>query len=73
MESNPSPTMGEPGFFPAANVNLLDETVATDNFFFADTRAHDDGIMGHGGAKKVQLYAGKTSQYTCIFPMQFER
>jgi hypothetical protein len=33
--------------FPAAVVNCLDETAATDTFF-ADTPAHDDGIMGHG-------------------------
>jgi hypothetical protein len=38
--------------FPAANVNRLDETVATDTFF-ADAPAHDDGIMGHGGATMV--------------------
>ena len=57
--------------FPAANVNRLDETVATDTFF-ADTPAHDDGIMGHGGATMVQLYVGKTSQHTQVFPMQTE-
>jgi hypothetical protein len=57
--------------FPAANVNRLDETVATDTFF-ADTPVHDDGIMGHGGARMVQLYVGKTSQFTSVFPMQLE-
>jgi hypothetical protein len=55
--------------FPAANVNRLNETVATDTFF-ADTPTHDDDIMGHGGATMVQLYAGKMSQYTRVFPMQ---
>jgi hypothetical protein len=40
--------------FPAANVNRLDETVATDTFF-ADTPAHDDGIMGHGGATSLHV------------------
>ena len=57
--------------FPAANVNRLDETVATDTFF-VDTPAHDDGIMGHSGATMLQLYVGKTSQYTRGFPMQSE-
>jgi hypothetical protein len=57
--------------FPAANVNRLDETVATDTFF-ADTPAHDDGIMGHGGATMVQLHVGKTSQFTSVFPAQLE-
>jgi hypothetical protein len=57
--------------FPAANVNRLDETVATDTFF-SDTPAHDDGIMGHGGATMIQLYVGKTSQRTEGFPMQTE-
>jgi hypothetical protein len=41
--------------FPEADVNRLDETVVTDTFF-ADTPAHDDGIVGHGGAMMVQLY-----------------
>jgi hypothetical protein len=41
--------------FPAANVNRLNETVATDTFF-SDAQAHDDGIRGHGGATMVQFY-----------------
>ena len=57
--------------FLAANVNRLDETVATDTFF-ADAPAHDDGIMGHGGATMVQLCAGNTSQSSAVFPMQAE-
>ncbi len=57
--------------FPPDNVNRLDVTVATDTFF-SDTTAHDDGIMGHGGATMVQLYVGKTTQYTRVFPMQLE-
>ena len=54
--------------FPAANVNRLNETVATDTFF-SDTEAHDDGITGHGGATMVQLYTGKESHLTEAFPM----
>ena len=57
--------------FPAANVPRLNETVATDTFF-ANTPAHDDGILGHGGATMVQLYVGTTSQITDIFPMSNE-
>jgi hypothetical protein len=57
--------------FPAANVNRLDETVATDTYF-ADTPTHDDGIMGHGGATMVQLCVGKTSHFTSVFPMPLE-
>ena len=34
--------------FPAANVNRLNEVVATDTYL-SDTPALDDGIMGHGG------------------------
>jgi hypothetical protein len=52
-------------------MNQLNETVVTDTFFFADTPTHDDGSMGHGGATMVQLYAGKMSQYTHAFPMQW--
>jgi hypothetical protein len=40
--------------FLAANVNQLNETVATD-IFFADVPPHDDGIRGHGGASMVQF------------------
>ena len=54
--------------FPAANVNHLNETVATDTFF-SDTEAHDDGILGHGGATMVQLYTEKDSHLTEVFPM----
>ena len=53
--------------FPAANVNRLTETVATDTFF-SDTEAHDDGIPGHGGSTMVQLYTGKDSHLTEVFP-----
>jgi hypothetical protein len=36
----------------AANVNRLNQVVATDTYF-SDTPALDDGIMGHGGTKMV--------------------
>jgi hypothetical protein len=57
--------------FPAANVPRRNEIVATDTFF-SDVPAHDDGILGHGGATMVQLYCGTTSLITAIFPMKSE-
>ena len=57
--------------FPAANVSRLNETVATDTFFF-DTPALDDGIMGHGGTTMLQLFSGCKSQLTAVFPMRNE-
>jgi hypothetical protein len=55
--------------FPAANIPRRNETVATDTFF-SDIPAHDDGILGHGGATMVQLYTGVSSLITAIFPMK---
>jgi hypothetical protein len=57
--------------FPAANVNRLNEVVATDTFF-SDVEAFDDGIMGHGGATMLQLYCGCKSLLTAGFPMKSE-
>jgi hypothetical protein len=57
--------------FPAANVPRLHETVATDTFF-SDVPAHDDGVLGHGGATMVQVYCGKDSQLTRGYPMTSE-
>jgi hypothetical protein len=57
--------------FPAANVDCLNEVVATDTFF-SSTQAHDDGIVGHGGASMAQLYVGTTSHITAVFPMSSE-
>ena len=57
--------------FPAANVDRLNEQVNTDTFF-ASTPALDDGIVGHGGCTMVQLYVGRKSQVTEIFPMSTE-
>jgi hypothetical protein len=58
--------------FPAANVSRLNETVATETFFF-DVPALDDGIMGHGGTIMLQLYCGCDSQLTAVFPMKTDR
>jgi Reverse transcriptase (RNA-dependent DNA polymerase) len=57
--------------FPAANIPRRNEIVATDTFF-SDIAAHDDGILGHGGANMVQLYTGIKSLITAIFPMKTE-
>ena len=50
-------------------MDRLNKTVATDTFF-ADCPAHDDSILGHGGATMVQLYVGTTSQVTEVYPMK---
>ena len=55
--------------FPAANVSHMNEDVAT-NTIVAKTLAHDNGIMGHGGCTKVQVYTGIKSHMTDIFPMK---
>ena len=57
--------------FPAANVNRLNEVVATDTYF-SDTPALDDGIMGHGGTTMVQLFCGCSSLLTAVYPMRRE-
>lgn len=57
--------------FPVANVNRLEDIVATDTFF-SNTPAHYDGILGHGGATMVQLYTGVKIQYTKAYPMGSE-
>jgi hypothetical protein len=57
--------------FPACNVHQWNESVATDTFFY-DTPAHDDGILGHAGTTMAQLYVGKTSSKTVVYPMCLE-
>ena len=57
--------------FPAANVRRLNEVVATDTYF-SDTPAADDGINGHGGANMAQVFCGRTSQLTAVYPMHVE-
>jgi hypothetical protein len=56
---------------PAANANRLNEVVATDTYF-SDTPALDDGIMGHGGTKMLQLFCGCSSLLTAVYPMHRE-
>ncbi len=57
--------------FPACNVHRWNKDVATDTFF-CDTPAHDDGILGHAGATMAQLFVGKTSSKTVVYPMKTE-
>ena len=57
--------------FPAANIARRNKIVATDSFF-SDIAAHDDGILGHGGATMVQRYTGVKGLITAIFPMKTE-
>ncbi len=57
--------------FPAANVPRLHKTVAADTFFL-DVPAHDDGVLGHGGATMGQVYCGKDSQLTRGYPITSE-
>ena len=54
--------------FPAANVHCLNEWFATDTFF-SDTPAHDVGILGHGGATMLQLFAGKENSFLAGYPI----
>jgi hypothetical protein len=55
--------------FPSYNVHRWNESVATDTVLFCDTPDHDDGTLGHGGASMAQLYVGKTSSKTVVYPM----
>jgi hypothetical protein len=49
--------------YPTANINRINEQVATDTFFW-DTEAHCDGILDHSGATMVLLYCVYHSQVT---------
>jgi len=57
--------------FPAANVHRLNEDVSTDTLM-SDVPAHDDGIPGHGGCTKAQLFTGIKSHLTELFPLKDE-
>jgi hypothetical protein len=57
--------------YPAYNVHRWNESMAADTFF-CDTPAHDDGILGHVGSTMAQLYVGKTSSKTAVYPMRLE-
>ena len=50
--------------FPVLNVARLNEVVATDTFFASETAL--------GGYTCAQLFVGKTSMITEVFPMQRE-
>ena len=58
--------------FPAANVDRLNDAVATDTFF-SDTPAVNDGIPGHGGAKMAQIFCARNTQLGLAVPMQSEK
>ena len=57
--------------FPAANVRRLNEEVAMDTIF-SNTPALDDGVMGHGGCRMMQIFTGVTSHITEGFPLHSE-
>jgi len=58
--------------FPAANVDRLNDAVATDTFF-SDTPAVNDGIPGHGGCTIAQIFCARTSQLGLAVPMRSEK
>lgn len=58
--------------FPAANVDRLNDAVATDTFF-SDTPAVNDGIPGHGGCTMAQIFCARTSQLGLAVPMRSEK
>jgi hypothetical protein len=43
-------------------MSRINESFATDTFF-ADTPAHDDGILGYAGCTMIQVYAGVDSHF----------
>jgi hypothetical protein len=57
--------------FPATNVSRLNKVVATDTFFI-NIPANDDGIMGHGFTKIIQLFCGCIGLLTTVYPMWSE-
>src|SRR6476620_714702 len=57
--------------FPAMNVRRLNEAVSTDPIF-SDVPAGNDGISGHAGCTMAQVFMGKDSLYTKIYPMHKE-
>jgi hypothetical protein len=58
--------------FPAANVDRLNDAVATDTFF-ADTPAVNDGIPGHGGVTMAQIFCARNTQLGLAVPMRSEK
>ena len=47
----------------------IDTMMKWQQTLFSDTPALDDGITGHAGCEKVQIYAGRHTQLTNAFPM----
>ena len=58
--------------FPAANVDRLNDAVATDTFF-SDTPALNDGIPGHGGVTMAQIFCARNTQLGLAVPMKSEK
>jgi hypothetical protein len=58
--------------FPAANVDRLNDAVATDTFF-SNTPAVNDGIPGHGGVTMAQIFCARNSQLGLAVPMRSEK
>ena len=54
--------------FPGANVRRLPEWFAMDTFI-ADVLAFDDGVPGHGGCTRAQVYVGLDSEFLSSHPM----
>jgi hypothetical protein len=55
--------------FPACDVHCWNKDVATDCAFFCNPPAHHNGILGNVGSTIVQLFAGKTSSRSVVYPM----
>ena len=58
--------------FPAANVDRLNDAVATDTFF-SDTAAVNDGLPGHGGVTMAQIFCARNTQLGLAVPMRSEK
>jgi hypothetical protein len=54
--------------FAAADVNRLNEVVAT-NSYFSDTPSLDAGLRGHFGTTMLQLFWGCKRLITAVYPM----
>jgi hypothetical protein len=54
--------------FPACNLPRYNESLTTDSFF-CNTPADVDGILGYAGATLAQLFSGKTSSKTVVYPL----
>ena len=59
--------------FPGANVRRTNETVTTDFIYWDGPPAHDDGILGHGGATGIQFFAGKDTAHLAGYPAKTDK